>query len=296
MSLVARVADPSNLLQVVQLGTAFLRRHGIEKPRLEAEVIIAHILQINRIDLYVQYERPCSQSERASMRLALQRRAQGIPSAYVTGHREFYGLDFEVGPDVLIPRPETETLVAWVLKEVTSAFAPTIRPLELWDAGTGSGCVVAALTANDQGFRGIGVDVSPGAVKIAQRNILALGLEDRATIHEGVWVDAAAPGSIHVLVSNPPYISTSELANLSREVGQEPVLALDGGADGLDAYRHLFASAKSKLARPAIGAVEVDELRAGDVERLVVAHWPEAVTTIINDLVERPRVVGWRVG
>ncbi len=199
-------------------------------PRLDAEVLLAHALQCERTALLAHPERDLGAAQAAADAL-LTRRADGVPVAYLTGHREFMGLDFIVTEDVLIPRPETELLVETVL-EREQGF--TGRALEL---GTGSGCISITLATRGT-MQFFASDVTVTSVKVAQRNVRALGVADRVRLAVVDW-DTAWRGGFDVLVSNPPYVRDGEYNWLGRGVKREPVIALLGGDDGLRFYRSL---------------------------------------------------------
>ncbi len=165
----------------------------------------------------------------------LLRRIAREPLAYITGHKEFWSLDFAVGPGVLIPRPDSETLV----EDVRRTYPDHGAPLSILDLGTGSGCLLVAALKEYPNAHGVGIDQSPEALAWARRNVAAHRLEDRATLIESGWLEEASPG-FDILLSNPPYIRTADIAALQPEVARfEPAAALDGGPDGLDAYRAL---------------------------------------------------------
>ena len=183
----------------------------------------------------------------------IQRRIAREPVAYITGHKEFWSLDFAVGPGVLIPRPETETLVEQVLKH----FPDRATPLEVLDLGTGTGCLLVAVLSEYANARGVGVDSSPQALGWARRNVEKHG--SYARLRQGDF--AAATGAYDVILTNPPYIRSEDIATLAPEVRlYEPVQALDGGADGLDAYR-LLAPEIERLLKP--GGLAFLEIGAG---------------------------------
>ena len=174
------------------------------------------------------------------------RRAAREPLAYITGHKEFWSLDFAVGTGVLIPRPDTETLIEQLVREYPDRNAP----LSILDLGTGSGCLLIAALREYPNAHGVGVDRSPQALDWARRNLAALGVDGRATLIETDWPEEASPG-FDVILANPPYIPSAEIETLEPEVSRfEPRAALDGGADGLDAYRALAPRIR-RLLKPA---------------------------------------------
>jgi release factor glutamine methyltransferase len=274
------------VLEVVRLSTGYLRDGGGGSPRLDAELLVSHALGLGRIDLYLQHERPLDGGELAAIRELLRRRARGEPVAYLTGTREFYGRAFTVSPSVLIPRPETETLVRQAL-----AFARSrAGALLVADLGTGSGCVACTLAAELPEASVVACDVSAAALEVAAGNARTLGVAERVTVVEGGW-EAGLPTGADLVISNPPYVTSTEMEALPRDVGFEPRLALDGGADGLDAYRALLPAARGRCPRLAWVGVEVDSRRAEAVAGIARSLWPGAAVSVTDDLSRRPRVV-----
>lgn len=284
-------------MEVVRLATGYLGARGIERARLDAELLVARALGIRRLDVYLQYDRPLTEAELVVLRRLLRRRAAGEPVAYLVGVREFWGRPFRVDHGVLIPRPETETLVAVVLDWARRRDQPDGEGLRIADVGTGSGCLAVTLAAELGGATVVASDVEAAATALAAANADAHGVGDRVVTVTGSW---AAPleayGPVDVVVSNPPYVATAELAELPREVRDyEPHRALDGGADGLDAYRALLPALPGLLRRPGLVAVEVDERRALAVADIASEVWSGAVVTVHHDLGGRDRVVALEV-
>ena len=195
-----------------------LKEAGVDNPRLDARLLQAF-----------------AQRGGGSLDALIARRAAREPLAYITGHKEFWSLDFAVGPGVLIPRPDTETLIEAAL----ALYPDRAAPLSILDLGTGSGCLLIAALKEFPNAHGVGIDSSPEALAWARRNVAAHHLEDRATLIESGWLEEASPG-FDLVLSNPPYIPSAEIDGLAPEVARyEPRAALDGGPDGLDAYRAL---------------------------------------------------------
>jgi len=201
------------------------------------------------------------------------RRAAREPLAYITGHREFWSLDFAVGPGVLIPRPDTETLI----EELIRRYPDRTAPLSILDLGTGSGCLLVAALTEFPNARGVGVDSSPDALAWARRNVALHGLEARASLIETDWPEEASPG-FDVILANPPYIPSADIGALEPEVSRfEPRQALDGGPDGLDAYRAL-APRIARLLKPAGTAfLEFGRGQDKDVAAIMTASGLEIV-------------------
>jgi len=270
---------------VLRLSTRYLDEHGSQSARLDAELLIAHALGVRRLDVYLQFDRPLDADQLVRIRELVRRRAGGEPIAYITGEREFFSRTFAVTRDVLIPRPETETLVEAVLDRVRS------RPqLRIADLGTGSGCIAISLAAELPQASVLATDIDDGALRVARSNALNHGVLDRVELSAGDWA-GAIDGCVDVVVSNPPYVIPEELAAADRDVRDfEPGLALLGGDDGLDAYRALLQSLPAHVRAGTLVAMEVDPRRCGAVAGLVESLLG-ATPEVVSDLAGRPRVV-----
>jgi release factor glutamine methyltransferase len=278
------------LLEVLRLSTGFLAQRGGESARLDAELLTAHSLGLRRLDLYLQYDRPLREEELEPMRALLRRRAAGEPVAYLLGAREFYGRSFVVTPAVLIPRPDTETLIEAALRW---ARARGEGPLRIADVGTGSGCIAVTMAAELPNATVVAGDVSTDALQIARENAQRQEVEERVTFVEGEWTQPLQQHMPYdMLLSNPPYVTEAELQELAEDVrNYEPHKALVAGHDGMDAYRHILDGAARLLSPAAYVAFEVDPRRAEQVEALAREHLPHATTRRIHDLTDRDRVV-----
>ena len=267
-------------------GEGALTAAGIENPRREARLLLAHVLGREASDLALEGERAVDAEPAAAFRVALARRAAHEPFAYIAGRRAFWSFDFAVTPATLIPRPDTETLVETALKLAGHPSAP----LEILDLGTGSGAILIALLSELPNATGFGVDISEPALAIARRNALRSGVAARARFARSSWWSHVS-GSFDLVVSNPPYIPTAEIAALDPDVrDHEPRLALDGGPDGLAAYRAIAGVAVSRLTPGGALIVEVGQGQAQDVARMFMASG-FAATEIAADLAGIPRVV-----
>ncbi len=270
-----------NLLKLLRWTTEFFEQYGLDTPRLDAEVLLAHALGMKRLDLYLAFDQPVSVEDRATFRELVRRRAKDRePVAYLTGTREFWSMSFAVRPGVLIPRPDTETLVR---------AAIALQPRRVVELGAGSGCVSAALAAELPDAEIVAIEASPEAYAIAQENLEALGHAGRVKLVEQDSL-AGLGGGFDLIVSNPPYIASAEVDALSPEVQQEPRLALDGGADGFDVIRQMLAELGECLLRPGHLLLEVGQGQASDVAGLVRDAGAEDVE-IIADLAGIDRVV-----
>ncbi|MDI9458345.1 MAG: peptide chain release factor N(5)-glutamine methyltransferase [Bacillota bacterium] len=248
--------------ELINLSAGYLQEKGCSSPRLDAELLLGHVLGLERLDLYLNFDKPLNADEVAAYRTLIGRRGQRIPVAYLTGQREFYSLPLQVSEGVLIPRPETEFVVDKVLELLESGI-----PTEILELGTGSGAIALALACQDPGFRVTAVDVSPAALAVARANAERLEVQNQITFVESDLFQKIS-GTYKVICSNPPYIKKSELSALAPEVAAEPALALDGGVDGLDFYRRIFNQAASFLEQPGFVVLEIGWDQAGDVRRL----------------------------
>ena len=285
------------IAQLLTWTTEFFRERGIENPRLDAEVLLGAVLGKERMYLYVHFDEPLEPAELARYRAYVKERAGHVPLAYVLGTREFMGLDFRVTRDTLIPRPDTELLVQCVVDFLRARTAEGRDDLTLADIGTGTGAIALSVLHYTEGTRADAVDISPAAAEVARENAERLGLAERIEVHVGDLTAPLAGHSYDVILSNPPYIPTADIATLMPEVrSYEPHLALDGGRDGLTIYRRLAADAPALLRDGGMFAVEVGINEARDVAALMAAHPRIVRTEIQKDLggIERV-VVGYTV-
>jgi release factor glutamine methyltransferase len=261
-----------------------LRAAGVESPRREARLLLAHVLGLRPEEIVLGRFSPQGTEFRGRFEAALARRAAREPLAYITGRREFWSLDFEVGPGVLVPRPESEIMVEEALKR----FPATDAPLRVVDLGTGSGCLLLAFLSERPKAEGFGVDISEEALAVAKRNAANLGLDNRARFLRSDWMDALS-GTWDVIFINPPYVVEGDLDGLDPEVGRyEPRAALDGGPDGLSAYRCIVAALRPQLRPESRVFLEIGQGQAGPVEGLLAEEGLSVEGTIF-DLAGIPR-------
>ncbi len=248
------------LLEVLKKSEGFLSKKGCASPRLDAEILISRALDMTRLEVYMQFERPMQETELEAIRGLIGRRSSREPVAYIEGKKEFWSKPFVVRPGILIPRPDTETLV-----EAALALIPEDEPLFVADIGAGSGCVGLAIASERPNIKLFSTDISPVAIKTVIENAIALGLRDRVAPLTGDLM-SPIPGSrtIDIVVSNPPYIPSKEIETLAPEILEfEPRGALDGGEDGLDIYRRLIPEAAARATKAVlveIGAGQQDDV------------------------------------
>lgn len=276
--------------RLLQWSERFFREKGIETPRLDAEVLLAHVLEKPRIYLYVHYDQPLDPDELAAYRGFVRRRGAREPVAYLVGEREFMGLTFAVSPAVLVPQPDTEALVSEARKRLQGKSGVRIA-----DVGTGSGAIALSLLHALPDLTAAAVDVSAAALKVARENADRFGLTDRVMFYEGDLLAPLLGQTFDAVLSNPPYIPRGDIAALPPEVQAEPRLALDGGADGLDFYRRLVREAAAFLCPDGFLAVEAGRGEAAVISELARTNgWLEVEIT--KDLAGIHRVVTMRRG
>lgn len=252
---------------LVKWATDDFKARGIESPRLDAEILVAHALRIDRMKVILEALRPLEAGELAMLRELVKRRRAHEPIAYLRGEREFYGHTFKVDARVLIPRPDTEALVEVAL----ARSADVSLSMRLLDLCTGSGCVAIAIAKARPTAEVVASDVSDGALAVARDNALRLGAYNVSFVQGDLF--AAVPAQrFDVITANPPYIATAEIPTLMPDVREfEPRLALDGGADGLDLVRRIVAEAPGWLEADGVLALEVGAGEAPAVRELFEA-------------------------
>jgi release factor glutamine methyltransferase len=276
--------------QTLMAAAKRLADAGIETSRLDAEVLLRHALGVDRTRLFVMLPDPMPHELVTPYEALLTRRAAGEPVAYLTGTREFMGLEFRATPDVLIPRPDTEPLVEWALEWLERR--PAAR---LADIGTGSGAIAVSLAAHLPGtFTGeiIAIDVSPEALRIAEANadaLLTAAQRARLAFRQGSLTDSLDP-HVDLLLANLPYLTPAQMAE-NPDLEAEPSLALLGGDDGLDLVRATVADLPRILAADGAAAFEIDPSQAATTRALLQRIFPEAHTLVLHDLAGRERHV-----
>lgn len=280
--------------RILKWTEQYFKDKGIESPRLDAEVLLAHVLEKQRIYLYVHFDEPLQPGELAAYREMIKKRVLRVPVAQILGEKEFMGLTFKVTADTLVPRPDTEILVQAAVDRLRAMAGE--EPLRFADIGTGSGAICLSVLHYLAGTVADTVDISPAARAVAEENAASLGLADRITFHTGDLLQPLSGISFAAILSNPPYLPEADIVKLAPEVRlKEPHTALSGGQDGLDFYRRLANEAPAMLVPGGFTAFEVGIHQAGDVADLLKANPLIDRTEILPDYAGIDRVVvGWR--
>lgn len=274
--------------EILEWATQDFAARGIESPRLDAELLVAKALKMDRVGLYLDLNRPLVDEERSAIRPLVARRREREPVAYILGHRDFYGRRFKVTPDVLIPRPDTETLVEHAL-----ACIPEGAACRVLDVGTGSGAIAVTLAAERPLARVTATDISEAALKIALENAVTLEVADQVRFELANLL--SGDEQYDVIVSNPPYITRSEMDGLQAEVRtHEPATALEAGEDGLDVIRSLVDAAVTVTVPGAQMLVEVGVGQASSLVDLANLHAAWESVAVHLDLNRIERVVHLR--
>ncbi len=256
-----------NLRQAFVAAVLRFRETGIDAPELDARLLLCHAAGLSHETYTAQPNRELAPDIAVQLETMLARRLDGEPVSRIAGQREFYGRDFLIDRHTLDPRPDTETLIEAAL-DLVARKDWREAPLGLLDLGTGTGCILLTLLAELPAARGVGTDIDEGALAVAAANARRLGLTDRTTFIAADWFDAI-DGTFDLILANPPYIASGDIAGLTREVrDHDPRLALDGGADGLDAYRRIAAKAAKFLRPDGAILVEIGETQADDASNL----------------------------
>ncbi|WP_428305625.1 peptide chain release factor N(5)-glutamine methyltransferase [Lacipirellula sp.] len=288
--------QPWTIGRLLNWTTDFLKEKGAESPRLDAEVLLAHVRGCKRIELYTSFEQPASEELRTKFRELIKQRAAGKPVAYLVGHREFFSLPFTVTPDVLIPRPETELLVVRAIDiakpqprvndpperdsndaapdaPLTKPTPAPAKPIAIADVGTGSGIVAITLAKHVPHATLTMIDVSPAALAIAKKNAERNGVSDRITaIESDLFAALPAEQKFDLIASNPPYITSAEMQELAVDVRRyEPTLALDGGPEGTTVIERLIGQAAERLRPGGWLLMEISPTIVERVEQLLEA-------------------------
>ena len=278
-----------NIKELLKRSDQFLAEKGIESARLDAEVLMADLLDMERINLYVKYDYPLKNNEIDTYREMIKQRAKRIPVAYITETKEFMSLEFKVKEGVLIPRPDTENLVETVIDYCQQN---ELQSPQIIDVGTGSGAIAVSLAHYLSESKVVGVDLSAQALKIARQNMEKHELSERMSILKSdllaEFIKREIKG-IDIIVSNPPYISEAEMEELPPEVKKEPKTALEAGEDGLDYYRRLIPEAEKVLKKGGKIFLEIGYQQAEAVSSLFGEKWSQI--EVKKDYSENDRIV-----
>src|SRR5262245_55717822 len=273
-------------------GAQVLSDAGIENHRLDAEVLLRHVLKMEKEQLYVNGDRPISAEQETEFRALLSRRSQREPVSYITGQKEFWSLDFFVTPAVLIPRPETELLVEVALQYIARLGSGS--PVKVLDLGTGSGAIAVCLAKDHGAMESVAVEISPVALDLARVNAVRHGVADRIRFLPGDLFAPvkASPETFDLIVSNPPYIRTGELSMLAPEIREwEPTIALDGGVDGADTYRRIIGEGHRYLTRGGSVVLEIGADMGRDVADLFSGSSRYGPPAVCQDYAGKDRVI-----
>jgi len=250
--------------------TVRFRAHAVDSAELDARILVGAVLSLDLTGVIAAANRPLTSDEARQLEDLAGRRLNGEPVARILGFKEFWGLPLKLSAATLVPRPDTETVVELALEMLRAVHRPD-HPLRIADIGTGSGAILLALLSELRNAYGVGTDISVAALRTASANASALGLRDRAGFVACNYA-AALSDRFDLIVSNPPYIRSADIASLATEVrDHDPRRALDGGSDGLDAYRALIPQAARRLARHGALIVEAGHGQSGEIEGLMTA-------------------------
>ncbi|MFW5980422.1 MAG: peptide chain release factor N(5)-glutamine methyltransferase [Halanaerobiaceae bacterium] len=279
-----------NIKTVLKRSEAFLKKNNISNPRLDAEVLLSDLLDMERIKLYVNYDYPLTEKELNEYRKRIVKRGDHIPVAYITGHKEFMSLDIAVNKKVLLPRPETELLVE---KIIDWCKEKELESPNIVDVGTGSGAILVSLGYYIKKAKILGIDISQEALEIARKNIKKHEMQERLKVIQG---DLLRPllkmnkTNVDVVVSNPPYIKKEKMETLPPEVKKEPDLALNGGKDGVEIYKKLIPQAFQVLKENGFLILEIGEDQGEMLKNLLQKNkWHQI--EIKKDYADKERIV-----
>jgi release factor glutamine methyltransferase len=279
-------SDGVTLVQAWTQARKRLEGAGIDAPVIDARLLLEAATGATRTDILTDPYRALTPAQTETLEAYLARRIAREPVSHILGKKGFWTVELKVTRDVLTPRPDTETLVDGVLKSL-----PAEESMRILDLGAGSGAILLALLAERPLWSGVGVDVSEPALEVARENAALLKLDDRATFVHGLWAEGQPDRAFDAVVSNPPYIPTADIDTLDPEVSvHEPRLALDGGVDGLDAYRVLAPQVMRVLKPGGVFALEIGHDQGQAVEALMVGA-AAGFCRVVSDLGQRDRVV-----
>jgi release factor glutamine methyltransferase len=284
--------EPWTIGRLLSWTTDFLRQHGADSPQLDAQLLLAHARHCRRIELFTSYHDVASDDVRREFRELVRQRAAGKPVAYLTGSREFYSLEFRITPDVLIPRPETEFVVVALL-DLVKARDATAPAVTIADVGTGSGILATCAALHVPQSRVWATDISPEALKVAKENCQRHAVAERIEFREGDLLNPVATDvPFDFVLSNPPYVSEQEYAELPRDVREyEPRQALVAGPTGVEVIARLVPQAAERLRPGAWLLLEISPMIEGAVHALIARDGRYESSSTIFDLAGRARVI-----
>ena len=275
-----------NLIEALKQAEKTLIENDIESARLEAEILLAHILNKNRLFIYVNPNESLNDEQVASYQNLISRRALHEPTAYLINHREFMNLDLLVTNDVLIPRPETEILVETVINRLKNLSGK----IKIADIGTGSGAIALSILHILDNVEAVAIDISEASLEVAKNNANRYNLSDRIIFQQGDLLNPLIGQKFNAIVSNPPYIQSNDIEALQIEVAKyEPRIALDGGVDGLDFYRRLIEDSPQLLLNGGFLAIEIGHNQAEAIKQLAKSKFNHV--EIFKDLSNHNRIV-----
>lgn len=286
---------PWTVERLLNWTRGYFERRQIESPRLCAELLLAHVLHCPRIKLYTDYHRTLSEPELATLRDLVKRAGEDEPIAYLTGRAHFFNLEFVVTPDVLIPRPDTETLVEQALKVIRGVLG--FETPKILDLCTGSGCIAIALAVHHKAAQVTAADISEKALAVAKQNVEKHNVADRVTLAPPGDLYAALegqpdPSPFDIITANPPYIATPQMQSLPRNVRDyEPHLALDGGPDGLDPHRRILAGAVDRVRSGGRVLLEIAYDQEEPAREMAAAFPAFEDAKVLRDYAGQPRVL-----
>lgn len=283
-------ASQWTILDILKWTTSYFRSRNIDQPRADAEILLSHTLNLQRVDLYLRYDQPLSTDERNRFKTLIKRRTSREPVAYIVGSRGFWTIDLAVTPDVLIPRPETEGVVEAALSLLPETTGPARTVL---DIGTGSGAIILSLASERRLHRFFASDRSRAAIGLARNNAVRCGLDGRVLFFAADWFAPLkqGPALFDMIVSNPPYIRSGDIPGLQPEIGFEPIEALDGGADGLDAIRCIVAQSPKYLKPGGHLLLEIGHDQKADLRQIIDRCGAYGDVLFAKDYSGRDRVV-----
>ena len=275
------------IIKILNWTKQYFAKKGVENPRLDAEILLCAVLDCERINLYLEFDRPLTEEELAQFRGYVLRRGAQEPLAYILGEKAFMRNSFKVTKDTLVPRPETELLVENII-HLAEGVGGDVKIL---DIGTGSGAIIVSLLDYLPQAKGVGVDISIGALTVARENAQNIGVLERCGfIHSDVFSKVPLDKKFDIIVSNPPYIPAKDIATLAQDVQQEPHGALDGGEDGLDFYRQITAEAQDHMVEDGLLAFEIG-YDQGDAVAALCKEAGFTVAIVLKDYAELDRMV-----